>query len=204
MIIDALTSTRKATNTDIVIRSFTLGFICYFAYYLISLLSFNNLEFNFIENISSNSKTLNTSEILISTALSIPIGLIASYIVNHNFLYQIAHIVKASNKNGYASVLSGILNSNIEWIIVRDIDKNLMYEGWIQLFSDGGEEDDECELMLRDVKVFRNSSGKELYTVPGIYICKKKSDIILEFNSLKYTQQEIPDQEEEEKDDQEQ
>jgi hypothetical protein len=48
------------------------------------------------------------------------------------------------------------------WVVIRDIQNDLMYQGWVESFSDGL---DNNEILLRDVKVFRNSDQDFLYPV---------------------------------------
>jgi len=90
--------------------------------------------------------------------------------------------LNVSAKFGDIDVFSYIMNSQIpEWIVVRDIENNLMYEGWVEAFSDSTERD---ELFLRDVKVFNNKTAGELYDVPGVYIPKKRDNLVIEFRNL--------------------
>lgn len=78
------------------------------------------------------------------------------------------------------------MNSQIpEWVIVRDIENDLMYEGWVQAFSDSTERD---ELFLRDVKVFTNKTADELYEIPGLYLPKSRENLTIEFPALKFSE----------------
>jgi hypothetical protein len=69
-------------------------------------------------------------------------------------------------------------------VVVRDVGWDLIYEGWLQAVSDKDEDD---EMMLRDVAIFRNSTGELLYEVPGVYLSKKKNALIIEFPKLQFT-----------------
>jgi hypothetical protein len=60
-----------------------------------------------------------------------------------------------------------------------------MYEGWVELFSDSTEQD---ELLLRDVVIFDNSTGKEIYKTPGLYFPKKRENITIELPELEYSE----------------
>ena len=74
-----------------------------------------------------------------------------------------------------------------EWVVIRDPDQELMFEGWIELYSESHERD---EFFLRDVKVYRNSTGVELYSTPGIYLPRKRTSLLVEFPRLPYTEYE--------------
>jgi hypothetical protein len=60
-----------------------------------------------------------------------------------------------------------------------------VYQGWVESFSDGL---DNNEILLRDVKVFRNSDQDFLYPVPGLYICLSKDNLRIEFQSWNFTE----------------
>ena len=71
------------------------------------------------------------------------------------------------------------MNSNMPgWVVVRDIENDLAYEGWIHAFSVGNERD---ELFLRDVKVFTNKTAEELYAVPALYLPKNRESLTIEW-----------------------
>jgi hypothetical protein len=63
----------------------------------------------------------------------------------------------------------------------RDHNLNLYYQGWVQAFSESHEEN---EILLRNVEVFKNDTGELIYSVPGMYITRNKSDLTLEFPVL--------------------
>jgi hypothetical protein len=139
----------------------------------------------FFKALSDVSKSIDFWEILKVSLLSIATGYLVTALINHKILNKIAKFLRVSKKFGDLDVWSFIMNSkNIEWVIIRDIEVNLMYEGWVELFSDSTEED---ELLLRDVRVFENSSGRELYQTPGLYLPRKREKITIEFPEMEYT-----------------
>lgn len=196
-IINNLTVHKETKLHQILLNSLIFGFICYAGYYLITLSPYFNLEFSFIEMLTKESAILNFKEILIATSLSIPIGAFFSFLINYKILHKIAHMLKISNKFGDTDVWSYLMNLKMpEWIIVRDIENDLMYEGWVQVFSDSTEKN---ELFLRDVKVYKNSTGDELYEIPGLYLARKRESLTVEFPLLKFSEYKKRPNEKEEK-----
>lgn len=211
IIVDCLTIHKERKLYEILLHSLLFGFLCYFAYGILiyclgllkslaALLSQLNykLEFNFLRSLTDNSIRLDLKEIFIVTSLSIPVALLFAFLINYKILYRIAHKLNISKKYGDIDLWSYIMNMKApesEWVVVRDIENDLMYEGWIQAFSDSSEKND--ELFLRDVKVYKNSSGEELYDVPAIYLSRERKSLLIEFPSLKFS--EFKDREEKSK-----
>lgn len=194
IIIDKLTTHKEPKLHQILINSFVLGFLCYCFYYLVTLLigiSLKiNLRFLFFEVLTNKDTPLNFKEIILVTGLSFPMGFIFAFLINYKILHRIAHIriknFQISNKFGDVDVWSYIMNSKMpEWVVVRDIENDLMYEGWVEAFSDSTEKD---ELFLRDVKVYKNSTADELYAVPGLYLPRKRENLVMEFPLLEFSE----------------
>lgn len=183
IIIDKLTMHKEIKLYQMLIYSLILGFTCYILYFLILQIIniFRKVDFIFLfwDALISNKVTLNPKEISFVTLLSIPLGFFISFGINYKIVYKIAHKLKISNKFGDIDVWSYIMNSDdTSWVIIRDIENDLIYEGWIEAFSDGPEE---RELLLSDVQVYRNSEVGKLYDVPKLYISQKRENINLEF-----------------------
>ncbi len=183
IIIEQLTAHQEIKTYRFFINSLILGILCYLLYYPISLVS--NQRFHFIQNLLNNKSGPNSEEILFATLLSFPVGLIIARLINHKVLHKIAQKLKVSNKFGDIDVWSYILNSEIPgWVVIRDIENDLMYEGWIQAYSNTTEKD---ELFLRDVKVFTNSTAQELYKTPGLYFPRKRENLTIEFPAIAFS-----------------
>lgn len=169
------------------LNSLILGFLCYLLYYPISLIPFFNLKFNFFQSLLDNKLPLYFWEIFTATLLSVPLGFIVSLLINRKVLHKAAQRLNISNKFGDFDVWSYILNSDVPgWVVIRDVENDLMYEGWIQASSDGTENNN--ELFLRDVKVFINSTAQELYKTPGLYFPKKRENLTIEFPAMEYSE----------------
>ncbi len=132
LIIDKLTAHRPFKPFSVAMYSFLLGFYCYVVY----------------------------AVLLDVLQPSVPRSKVA-FVINHHWLHRLAHVLRVSRKFGDFDLWSHMLNSNApSWVIIRDREQDLMYDGWIAAFSDGAEKN---ELLLGDVKVFRNSTGDMLY-----------------------------------------
>lgn len=190
LIIDKLTIHKEFKIHQIIIRSLILGFLCYFSYYLmlqvIKIVLKINIKFSFLQALVDKSSIINLKEIIFVTIISIPIGFLSTFLLNYKVIVRIAHRLKISNKFGDIDVWSYIMNSKMpEWVIIRDIENDLMYEGWIEAFSDSTGVD---ELFLRDVKVYKNSTAEECYEIPGLYLPRKRENLIIEFPLLNFSE----------------
>ncbi|MBM4056201.1 MAG: hypothetical protein FJ264_16335 [Planctomycetes bacterium] len=146
----------------------------------------NDVKFSFLKVLIDKNATINFKEIVFVTILSIPIGFLFTFLLNYKVLFRVAHKLKISKKFGDLDVWSYIMNSKTpEWVVIRDIENDLMYEGWIEAFSDSTGVD---ELFLRDVKVYKNSTAEECYEIPGLYLPRKRENLIIEFPLLKFSE----------------
>ena len=88
-------------------------------------------------------------------------------------------------KNTTPRVWEFLFNSDLpEWVTVRDLKNDLAYEGWVHAFSDTCEPN---ELFLRDVKVIRNSTGDELYSIGGLYLSRERAELTIELPAIELT-----------------
>jgi hypothetical protein len=189
IIIDNLTFHREFKLYYIIIYSLILGVINYYLYYIIVIILKYIIKIDpsisFLDIVVNQRAILNLREIGFVSALSIPIGFIFTFFINYKVLFRIAHFLKISNKFGDIDVWSYIMNLEIpEWVVIRDIKNNIMFEGWIQAFSDSTEKD---EIFLRDVIVYENSTGDEIYRIPALYLPRNKEELIIEFPELQFT-----------------
>jgi len=190
LIIEKLSFHREYKLYQILIYSLILGFANYSFYYV--LIELFNAIFQtcyscmFFTTLINKSTQIDFWEILKVSFLSIVIGYLFSALINHKVLNKIGKLLRVTRKFGDLDVWSFIMNSkNVEWVVIRDFDTDLMYEGWIELFSDSTERD---ELLLRDVIVFKNSTGEIIYRTPGLYFPKKRENITIEFPGLEYSE----------------
>ncbi len=191
MIVERLTSHEKFKIHKIILNSFTIGFLCYLLYFVIikSINLFTDLEkeVSFLKALVNKDTPLDFNEIVLVVILAIPVGFVISYLANRNVIYKFAKKLHVTKKFGNNSVWSFLLESKIPgWVTIRDVKNDFIYEGWISVYSDDYTKD---ELFLEEVCVYENSTGKKLYEVEGLYLCKNKEDLLFEFPVLQEKKQ---------------
>ena len=185
VIADALTSHPETKLHRVLIESLLFGFSSYFVYFLYTELPFVNTTFSFLDTLSMKNATLDFAEILKVSGISIFIALIFSFFSNYKLLYRISRMFLITRKHGYVDLWSYIMDAKYpNWVVIRDFENDLIYEGWVEGFSDSTEID---ELFIRDVIVYKNSSGNRLYSTPALYIPTRRENLTIEFPRLKYT-----------------
>jgi len=63
------------------------------------------------------------------------------------------------------------------WLYVRDHKEELVYYGWLEAYSESG---DERELLLSDVEVYRDETDEPLDAVPLLYVSCDAYDFTIE------------------------
>ncbi|PES34155.1 DUF6338 family protein [Bacillus thuringiensis] len=187
LIVDKLTLHRGREFKEFLLNSFLLGLSSYFLFYMI--IGLNNLiaelrglvptwKLHFLMSLTDRKVPINITEVIIATFIAIILAFLISFSINHKFLHRFAIKMKLSSKFAQLDVWAYVFDSpDIDWITVRDIENDLMYQGWVEAFSDTH---DTNELFLRDVIVYKNSTGEELYSVGAMYITGYSNKLILE------------------------
>jgi hypothetical protein len=189
LVIEKLSFHKEYKVFQFLIYSLIIGFGNYSVYYAIlkavNPIIHKGYSCSFFSALADSSAKVDFGEIAMVSLLAIITGYVLTVLINFKVLNRLGRFLRVTKKFGDLDVWSFIMNSkNIEWVIVRDHETDLMYEGWVELFSDSTEED---ELLLRDVIVFNNSTGEELYKTPGLYLPKKRENITIEFPELEYS-----------------
>lgn len=195
LIIKYLATYKEIKPFYFIINSFVLGFISYLFYgillFFINLfpcISFNS-EVRFFNTLINSNTNINSiidyHEIIIVSIVSIFLGFMISKFINDRYLYRFAKWIHFTNKFPEIDVWHHIFNSegDVNWVIVRDLKFDLIYEGWISKYSDIPGEN---ELFIRDVIVF-DADGVKLYETPGLYIARNRHDIIIDFPNIDFT-----------------
>jgi hypothetical protein len=117
-------------------------------------------------------------EITLSAVVALLLAVLVSAAVNHNLLHRVAEQLRVSRRFGQADVWGHFLDSpKTNWIIVRDVNADLLYEGWVDAFSDTGADP---QLLLSDVAVYRASTGTKLHDRKRVYLTPRKESVIIE------------------------
>jgi len=129
----------------------------------------------------------NVSSFIWILFVAIIVSVIITYIVNNKIINRFGQYVNITTKYGDESVWEYFHNSqNTDWVVVRDMKNDLMYFGWISIFSDDGSDLD--EIILQDVTVYKNSTGEVMYKTSKIYIAGKREDFRIEIYDYKENQ----------------
>jgi len=188
-----LTVHRETKPFQLMLAAFVYGCSCYLFYfclYWVCIKSYNLFadnprltSFVFGKALLDPEVGLDFGEIVGASALAIPLGVGIGISATRKWGYRIARLLRATNKFGNVDIWNYFLNSDeVEWVRVRDTEDNLIFEGWINLFSD---EFKVNELVLKDVKVYQNSSGEYLYDVPAVYLARKPTALTIEAYELR-------------------
>lgn len=193
-LVDSLIVHKDRDTATLVVHSFILGICCYLLLYSIaqfvmlgSSLVNRPIYFDiaFFDALTNTKAELRWLEILMAAGVAFPFAFMISWFATKKLVHRLAQRIGITNKFADLDVWDYMLNSKeVLWIVARDIKNDLMFYGWVLAFSDVGEM---RELLLRDVHVYRNSTGELLYGVGGLYFSRKKDEITLELADLGYT-----------------
>ncbi len=168
--------------------SFVLGVSCYVAlqfFVWLYLLLPESIQLGKLSaplsiwNVISDTKTpIRLAEVGLATGFSIPIAFLVSWIVNNKILINIAKYLRVSTKYGDENLYSFYLNSSeVDWVYIRDIERNLTYQGKVQSFS---ENNTIQEIVLTDATIFGYEDSEQYYTVPNLYLCREHGKLTIE------------------------
>ena len=117
-------------------------------------------------------------EIVAAAIVGAPIAFVASYVEQYKIINRIGRRLRATRRFGDEDVWDYLQRSpNVIWVLVRDHKFDLAYYGWVEAYSDPYKT---RELLLRDVKVHRNSTAAFMYEAVGIYISRNAEDLTIE------------------------
>jgi hypothetical protein len=183
-LVDQLTVHRPRENFFFIIQSFVLGLISYFSYWVLlrtASICFPgkvNSSLTFLRTLTNSNVLYSFKEIVYVTLCAIVIGLIGTAASNYKILNLFAQKIRITDKFGDLDVWGYFMNvKEIVYVTVRDHNNDLIFDGWIQAFSDDSKD---AEIFLRDVTVYKNSTGKKLYNVEAMYISRNRQDISIE------------------------
>ena len=139
-----------------------------------------NMEFF---NALSNSKVIPSfGEIGYACICAVIIGLVVTIFSTYKIFYLLCKNLWITSKSGELDVWGMTFsNRKIQFVTIRDHAKDLVYDGWIEGFSNDGKK---AELLLRDVAVYRNSNTELLYQIGAMYFELKRGEIVLEFRDV--------------------
>jgi len=138
---------------------------------------------NILSNLITDQNNIRAIDILLATISSFILALIISYIYNFNLLNRFAQIIRATKRYGDEDVWHYFHNIHSpkisDWFVVRNLERDLMYSGNITTYS---ETDKERELLIKEVDVYKNSTGEYMYSADEVYLSLDKNNITIEIN----------------------
>jgi hypothetical protein len=131
-----------------------------------------------------NSNSFDIKNLFYVTIVSLLLSFILSFVINRKLLNKFGQKLGLTNKYGDESVWDYFHNKdNVEWVTIRDKNKDLMYVCWIEVYSDDGTEYD--ELLLRDIIVYKNSTAEKQYEVDEMYLSSRRENLTIEIFNYK-------------------
>ncbi len=182
LIVEKLVPTSTWSTARLALYSLVLGLICYLLYALMDAAFICTWppSLDLLKSLTNN-QTLDFEEIFWATATAPFVGFGVSLALNRHWLNRFAKLIGVSNRFGNLDVWARIFASTDmkdSWLVVRDFDHDLSFEGWVSEFS---ETYDVNELLLRDVRVYQGSTAAFLYAVDSMYLTRTKDELSIEF-----------------------
>ncbi len=117
-------------------------------------------------------------EIIIASLIGILLAFVAAYIHTHKVVTRVGQFVRATKSFGEEDIWHYLHNKpDVYWVYVRDHKYDLSYRCWIEAYSDPFKE---RELLLREVSVYRTSTGDFLYPSDVIYLSRDHNELTIE------------------------
>ncbi|HBS43052.1 MAG TPA: hypothetical protein DEA26_10250 [Oceanospirillales bacterium] len=182
-IVDAFTNHKERTQFQFFVNSYVYGLLAYALYWLaIEVVSIffciGDGAVSFLLYFQDKEANISFIEIFYACISAVIIASSVTYMHTHKLHFRFFRWLGITKKFGELDVWGYLMNSDdVNWITVRDLENDLMYDGWIQAFSDNSKE---AEVLLGDVRVYRNSSGELLYEVGSQYLSMDRSNIVIE------------------------
>jgi hypothetical protein len=187
LIVHALTSQRERTTPQFLTNAFVYGVSTYLLLAglraacagIATLFGWGTPPRVTFFNVLTNEKArIAWGEIGLSAIVALLLALAVSAVANHNVLYRVAERMGISRRFGEPDVWCHFLDApGTNWVIVRDVHGDLLYEGWVDAFSDTGTDP---QLLLSEVSVYRASTGTKLHSRKRVYLTPRKEGVIIE------------------------
>jgi hypothetical protein len=139
-------------------------------------------DLTFLKSVGSSQQIMSFQEIAYVSIVAVGLAVAITVSSQHKILSRFARRCGITNKFGELDVWGYTFNlKEVVWVTVRDHKNDLVYDGWVQAFSNSSKE---AEMLLRDVSVCKNSSAERLYQVGALYISRKAEEISIECRTI--------------------
>ena len=187
MLVDGLTVRRERTPVQFITKAFVLGIGSYLLLYALrgicsgiaGIFGFPQpLPMTFFAALADEKQRIAWGEIALAAGAAIPLATVIAALLNHRVFFRAAEALRITRNSGYPDVWSFLFNAHeVGWVHVRDLTHDLTYYGWVERFS---ETVDRAEFLLRDVQVYRGSTGVSLYETSMVYFARPSESLVVE------------------------
>lgn len=186
LIVETLTIHKTISQFRFLVFSIVLGSTCYFCLsifggiwnFIAIYFGWSPITFSIQDSFLTESKPLSILEILLAIFVSIPLSLLVSLFISKRWFNRIGHAIGVTKKYGGDSVYYYAMEQEqVVWARARLFDQDIWYEGLIDSFS---EDEDNKEIYLKSVVVYRISDSEKLYELESVYLSLSKNGVILE------------------------
>lgn len=151
---------------------------------IVAYFSLNSVNSNitFLRALTDSTTSFSFKEIGLVSGISVILGCVIAVMSRFKLLNRAARRIGITKKFGELDVWGYMLNmEEVVWVTVRDHNNDLIYDGWVQAFSDDSKD---AELLLRDVSIYKNSTAERLYQVGALYLSRNREAISIECRTL--------------------
>lgn len=187
-LVDHLTIHRPRETFFFLLQSFVCGIFSYSIYWagVKSLAYFcpNIVDTNvvFLRALTDSTVSFSFKEIGLTSGIAVIVACVITIMSRYKFLNRVARWTGLTKKFGELDVWGYMLNmEEVVWVTVRDHKNDLIYDGWVQAFSDDSKD---AEILLRDVSIYKNSTAEKLYQVGAVYLSRNRDNISIECRTL--------------------
>jgi len=182
LLVEKLVPTNIWSTPRLALYALVLGLGCYLIYALLkSAFAWSWPPSVDLLRSLAGGMPLDFAEIFLATALAPFVAVGVSLTLNKHWINRVGKALHVSNRFGDVDVWARTFNSRMlqdAWVVVRDFDRDLAFEGWVNAFAETYELN---ELLLRDVRIYQSSTSKLLYEVDSMYITRPKDELTIEF-----------------------
>jgi len=133
---------------------------------------------NLLDTFLDEKKPLQWWAILASSTIGAILALLASYVHRYSLGMRAARCIRATSRIGDEDIWETFFSQpKVEWVIVHDAKRNLMFYGYARYFSDS---ESPRELVLENVQVYTNDTGEPLYETGLLYLSASSEDWLVE------------------------
>ena len=188
-VFDAFTAHRERKVYEILLCSYIYGMLSYFIYGLLLFLgltislawgggirSWKIPVFGWLADVKTE---LDFLPIAAATVIAFVLAFVLSFCHRKKLLHTIGQRFEVTTKFAELDVWNFAFNlDDARWCVVRDMENNLMFHGYIRAFSDVGEA---SELLLTQVEVYDEKTSELCYQADRIYLARKKDNLTIQF-----------------------